>query len=197
MIASAFHVCARDELRSLSVFSLNRIVSEKGRKINKNLKMTSTFMTTTTSVNYGAYNRPSETNFQNFSTYGLNYYNDSGAEYSDGYQSSISPIASPELNSCRIKNNFHQFNQNDFCYYQNFTTPQIKSENFQEIQNFKSPQKISKPHLSAGAKKIIEINPNNLNKPIIVAPEILKKRRVAANARERRRMNSLNFAFDK
>jgi len=29
------------------------------------------------------------------------------------------------------------------------------------------------------------------------APEVLKKRRVAANARERRRMNNLNFAFDR
>lgn len=34
--------------------------------------------------------------------------------------------------------------------------------------------------------------------PIVApAPEILKRRRVAANARERRRMNNLNFAFDR
>jgi len=30
-----------------------------------------------------------------------------------------------------------------------------------------------------------------------VAPQVMKKRRLAANARERRRMNNLNTAFDK
>lgn len=164
----------------------------------------------TASVNYcGVFNRSSvENNFQNYSSYGLNYYNDSGADYSDGYQSSISPIASPELSSCRIKNNFQQFHQNDFPYYQNFAPQQnIKIEenkmknfqnfekiNFNQIQNFKNPQKSSKPQLSVGIKKIIQ---THSNKPINVAPEVMKRRRVAANARERRRMNSLNFAFDK
>lgn len=154
----------------------------------------------TNSINYcGNFNRSSvENNFQNYSTYGLNYYNDSGAEYSDEYQSSISPVASPELSSCRIKN-FQQFHQNEFSYYQNFSSHshQIKIEenkNFPQIQNFKSPQKLSKPHLSAGIKKIIQANPE---KSIIAAPEVMKKRRVAANARERKRMNNLNFAFDK
>lgn len=166
--------------------------------------MTSTYMTS--SVNYGSACSVGGTgnNFQNFSSYGLNYFNDSGAEFSDGYQSSISPVASPELSSCRVtKNNFQQFHQNDFYCYQNFSSHQIKSErnyqsydkiNFNEIQNFKSPPKISKPQLSVPMKKIIETHPN---KPIIAAPEVLKKRRVAANARERRRMNNLNFAFDK
>jgi hypothetical protein len=164
----------------------------------------------TNSVNYcGAFNRSSgvENNFQNYSTYGLNYYNDSAAEYSDGYQSSISPVASPELSSCRIKNNFQQLHQNDFFNYQNFPSQQIKNEensrknfqsfeerNFNEIQTFKTPQKLSKPQLNAGMKKMIQTHPE---KPIIVAPEVMKRRRVAANARERRRMNSLNFAFDK
>lgn len=160
--------------------------------------MTSTYLTS--SVNYyggsACYGR-SENNFQNFTNYGLNYYNDSGAEYSD--QSSISPIASPELSSCRLKNNFQQ--NSDFPYnYQNYPNYQIKNEenfnkNFNEFQNLKSPQKLSKPQLSAGIKKIIQTHPSN--KPIIVAPEVMKRRRVAANARERRRMNSLNFAFDK
>lgn len=163
--------------------------------------MTSTYMQT--SVNYGGFNRTSvENNFQNFSTFGLNYFNDSSAEYSDGYQSSISPIASPELSSCRLKNNFQQFPQNDFCYYQNFSSSnQIKREeekfqNFNEIPNFKSPQKSSlkPPQLNTGIKKIIQ---THSNKPINVAPEVMKRRRVAANARERRRMNNLNFAFDK
>lgn len=39
-----------------------------------------------------------------------------------------------------------------------------------------------------------EVSDENLINP---PPEILKKRRVAANARERRRMNNLNFAFDR
>lgn len=177
---------------------------------NKNLrKMTSTYMTNST-INYGGFNhRVMENNFQNYSNYGLNYFNDSAssAEYSDGYQSSISPpIESPELSSCRIKQNFQQIHQSDFyCLQNNFQSHQIiKSEeiykknfheNFTEIENFKSPQKSSfKSHMNMGMKKLIQ---THSNKPIIVAPEVLKKRRVAANARERRRMNNLNFAFDR
>lgn len=161
--------------------------------------MTSTFMTS--SVNYTGC---TGSNFQNFSTYGLSYYNDSGAEYSDEYQSSISPVASPELSSCRIKNNFQQYPTNDFYCYQNYSSQHIKNEetlkrnyqhfdklNLHEMQNMKSPLK---PQLSIPMKKMIQNHPN---KPIIVAPEVMKKRRVAANARERRRMNNLNFAFDK
>lgn len=163
---------------------------------------------TSSTLNYGGFNhRVMENNFTNFSNYGLNYFNDStsSAEYSDGYQSSISPpIESPELASCRIKQNFQQFHQNDFyCLQNNFQSHQIvKSEenfkknfheNFTEIQNFKNPQKSSsRPQVSSG----IKIQTHS-NKPIIVAPEVMKKRRVAANARERRRMNNLNFAFDR
>jgi hypothetical protein len=42
-----------------------------------------------------------------------------------------------------------------------------------------------------------KFSPMSDDKNIVVAPEVMKRRRVAANARERRRMNNLNFAFDK
>lgn len=38
---------------------------------------------------------------------------------------------------------------------------------------------------------------NSIGTAVIVGPEIVKRRRIAANARERRRMNGLNDAFDR
>lgn len=49
------------------------------------------------------------------------------------------------------------------------------------------------------SKRLLEQKEIEASSLSLVAPppEILKKRRVAANARERRRMNNLNFAFDR
>lgn len=162
------------------------------------------------SVNYN-------NNLHNFSSYGLNYYNEStGSEFSDGYQSSISP----DLNSCRMKNNGSQFYPHESSFYPQYTQPQNSfkavpqknlntnfcdnrhayenlkfNENsknavkYQKSQNFESF--LIKKNLEDEKKAILD------NKPVIIAPEVMKRRRTAANARERRRMNSLNFAFDK
>lgn len=172
--------------------------------------MTSTYMTT--SVSYGV---TSNNNYHNFSTYGLSYYNES-SEYSDGYQSSISPIASPDLSSCRMKN--HQnFSQNGSSYYhqQQYTqqhqqpnfnkfphnNENYSKTNFYQNQNCENSQKLQNTQmLPVMRKKSLICDEQKsilLEKPLIVAPEVMKRRRVAANARERRRMNNLNFAFDR
>lgn len=173
--------------------------------------MTSTYMTT--SVTYGV---TGNNNYHNFSTYGLNYFNES-SEYSDGYQSSISPIASPDLSSCHVKNqqNFSQNGSSSYYHHhqqqyshqqQSFNkfTHNIENynkNNFYENQNCGNSQKSQNTHvhLAIGEKSLIcdEKKSILMEKPLIVAPEVLKRRRVAANARERRRMNNLNFAFDR
>lgn len=172
--------------------------------------MTSTYMMSS-SVSCGVnYNN----NLHNFSTYGLNYYNEStGSEFSDGYQSSISP----DLSSCRMKNNnSSQFYPHESPYYPQYSQQQnsfkaVPHKNlntnfcenshaygnetknatgkYQKTQNFESF--LIKKNSEDVKKAILD------NKPVIIAPEVLKRRRSAANARERRRMNSLNFAFDK
>lgn len=43
----------------------------------------------------------------------------------------------------------------------------------------------------------IETEVDKLNFPHPISPEVMKRRRLAANARERRRMNSLNDAFER
>lgn len=75
--------------------------------------MTSTFLTLNHHTDYHA---------TQMSTYGLNYFNDncSTSDCSDGYQSSISPVASPSLGS-----------QNYFTDQQNYSN----SVNYQNQQN--------------------------------------------------------------
>lgn len=207
--------------------------------------MSSTFMT----MHHSVHNM--STSATTMSTYGINYFNDaySSGECSDGYQSSISPVASPSLGHYNYnpdnygyaptyspKKNINY--QNDCSFYQQNTssftstscsfkaTPpqddylqnsyklnvQIKpyskvAEPQAEIKP-PAPTKLSKvnrfvhqfnqQHESL-SKKLMEqqdIDASSLAEAS-PPPEILKKRRVAANARERRRMNNLNFAFDR
>lgn len=194
--------------------------------------------------------RSIHTSATTMSTYGINYFNDaySSGECSDGYQSSISPVASPALNhyNCNLDNQAYtssfspkkNYNyQNDCSYYQqtaaNYTATscsfkstqnqddyaqssyklnvQIKpytktSELLAEIKPPPAPVKLGKVSrfvhqfnqqhetLSRQLLEQKEVSDESLTNP---PPEILKKRRVAANARERRRMNNLNFAFDR
>jgi hypothetical protein len=201
----------------------------------KKVKMTSTFMTM---------HRENIHNTTTMSTYGLNYFNDacSTSDYSDGYQSSISPVASPSLGSHQ---NYYVDNNN--YSHQNYSSPQKKYYDYQndpqnnyyqksstitsnyqvdcmpnsyklnvQIQPLSTkicesslttsaPEKVTKVNRFAQqfnnqhetlTKKFLEEKKTS-SETIAPAPEILKRRRVAANARERRRMNNLNFAFDR
>lgn len=183
------------------------------------------------------------------STYGINYFNDaySSGEYSDGYQSSISPVASPSSGHYNYghdnygyaaavspkKNHNYQTNcsfyqqnsvnfistscsyktpANQIDYAQNsyklnvHIKPYTKATEFAAIKAPAAPEKLSKvsrfvqqfnqQHEDLSKRLLAEKDlqaTNSSTQP----PEILKKRRVAANARERRRMNNLNFAFDR
>lgn len=166
------------------------------------------------------------------STYGLNYFNDncSTSDYSDGYQSSISPVASPSsqyfAEQQHYNANYHQNNQ----YYQqpnDYYTPNSYKLDVQikpypvvvksETESSPVPVKIPPHHLKVNrfaqqfneqhenlTKQFLEHKNSSTTEEaaetvavVAPAPEILKKRRVAANARERRRMNNLNFAFDR
>lgn len=83
-------------------------------------------------------------------------------------------------------------------YPQESNPPKIQNENL----NSNFPKKSNKFQQAAEKRLNFNAITNRLNQHrslsnIPVAPEVMKKRRVAANARERKRMNSLNDAFDK
>ncbi|KAG5675269.1 hypothetical protein PVAND_005183 [Polypedilum vanderplanki] len=135
-------------------------------------------------------------NFQTISHYGLNYYDSSISDFSDGYQSSVSP----DLNFTNFKNHHHQQQQQHFYqnhhkefgfYQQEFTSK--NQNNLKEDLSVRRNLKVATNCMKDDdlEKKIVG------QKSLVIAPEILKRRRVAANARERRRMNNLNFAFDR
>lgn len=153
-------------------------------------------------------------NLHNFSTYGLNYYNEStGSEFSDGYQSSISP----DLGSCRMKNNSSQFYPHESLHYPQYSQQQNSfktvphknlntnfCDNNHAYQNLNEAKNAGKYQKSQNFESFLmkksseDVKKSILDtRPVMIAPEVLKRRRTAANARERRRMNSLNFAFDK
>lgn len=184
---------------------------------------TSTYMMMSSSISGGVNYNNSNNHLHNFSTYGLNYYNEStGSEFSDGYQSSISP----DLSSCQMKGS--QFYHNDFQHSHHHPSHNIQNSSikfqhknvtsngycdlnmygsvkFSEIKNFSEKiqthhhqQYIHQKKKSPHCNEVHMTKKSNVHtKPPTIAPEILKRRRSAANARERRRMNSLNFAFDK
>lgn len=66
------------------------------------------------------------------------------------------------------------------------TTSSLSEENF---HNFKEATEEEKKKSCRGRKKIVRDR--------LPSPSVMKKRRLAANARERRRMNGLNEAFDR
>lgn len=162
---------------------------------------------TSSSINSTNYN-----NFHGYSGYGLNYFNDSASEYSDEYQNSLSPISLPEHQSqytaaATHYNGFYNQTlsknyQNDHTFYQQPYTP---SKNLPvNIEKFSSCREEQRTEMKFPKVQEKLINRcENFDKKGIeqkslpASPEILKRRRVAANARERRRMNNLNFAFDR
>lgn len=159
--------------------------------------MTSVFMTSSiNSVNYN--------NFHGYSNYGLNYFNDSASEFSDEYQNSTSPVSSPVYNvQCHMNiqyNGYYEQNMtrnhqnNNSTFYQQ-PSPINKIEECQKFNNCRQ-ETIKDHHRAISRCQSVEKNSGEV-KSVVVVPEILKRRRVAANARERKRMNNLNYAFDR
>ena len=157
--------------------------------------MTSVFMTS--SINSANYN-----NFHGYSNYGLNYFNDSASEFSDEYQNSSSPISSPKYNvQCHMNIQYNGYYeqvptknlQNNFTFYQ-----QSNPNNIEECKKFSNCREntVQDHHKIISRCESLE-KKSGEEKSVAIAPEILKRRRTAANARERKRMNNLNYAFDR
>lgn len=53
------------------------------------------------------------------------------------------------------------------------------------------------PHPAQKKRKLSTSRPSNSHSPLTLSPTVQKRRRQAANARERKRMNGLNEAFDR
>ncbi|XP_004521935.2 twist-related protein [Ceratitis capitata] len=104
------------------------------------------------------------------------------------------PVASSSVNSkCWSSHQFYNYNNHDAC-------AAIKAE------KSKARKMNCRSAYRHGSVKLAPTNAPHLNNKLArvsahtsgCAPQdILRKRRLAANARERRRMNSLNDAFDK
>lgn len=149
--------------------------------------MSSTYMhyhtpyynTTHSYYDYNQYNLPAHSS-----------YSSSSDRSSEGL---ISPTPSTTPDSqLTLSPNFYQ----EFHHQQTAEFTQIKLEDYQPkisaTNSLTAPQPATyqlNNKFTASKSRIC-----HSNSP---APEILKRRRLAANARERRRMNSLNDAFDK
>ncbi|XP_050295523.1 protein lin-32-like isoform X2 [Anthonomus grandis grandis] len=79
-------------------------------------------------------------------------------------------------------------------YKYNSTSPRSESSTFKSSNHQQDYYKMS---YDAKYKKDPGGGKNKPLTPATVGVEVMKKRRLAANARERRRMNSLNDAFDR
>lgn len=90
----------------------------------------------------------------------------------------------------------------NFLYEPNCAEKYLETNNNSEHINYNTQLKSQQKHVKR-SKSIVESSNNyktevdklNFSQPI--SPEVMKKRRLAANARERRRMNSLNDAFER
>jgi hypothetical protein len=161
--------------------------------------MTSVYMPTS-SINSTSYN-----NFHGYSNYGLNYFNDAVSDFSDEYQHSLSPVSSPDHLNAQYQVNlpyngfYNQVTSNNFYQQSNFNKiHQAQPEDFRKFSDCKQQEEIKFPKDLLKFNRCETFEKKSIDqKSVSVAPEILKRRRVAANARERKRMNSLNYAFDR
>lgn len=85
---------------------------------------------------------------------------------------------------------FHEYNPDNF-----FPVANTSAEFDSNVNTTKKTPKEQRKGRGRGRRKS-STNPNKKPAPA-TTPVVLKKRRLAANARERRRMNGLNEAFDK
>uniref|UniRef100_A0A336MPD8 CSON014861 protein n=1 Tax=Culicoides sonorensis TaxID=179676 RepID=A0A336MPD8_CULSO len=111
-------------------------------------------------------------------------------DYYPGYSSSDS------YNSFNYESNEEFINS--YGNFQNNNNDELKYQE-QNNNNHCNPNKFTRlqNHLNHGNKRLNVTVADRLNYSHRVSPEIMKRRRIAANARERRRMNSLNDAFER
>jgi hypothetical protein len=205
----------------ISVIRGEREIRRENFQSIKSEKMTSVYPQSGSSMM--SYSHTSS-NFQAISHYGLSYYDSSISDYSDGYQSSVSPDLHFSHHSTTTfkhqhihqqhQHHHHQQQQQQNCYQNDHDRVYASKEFgfYQPQPSLKSSSITCKDDLSTKRNlKIItnctkessidleqRINDHDDQKsPLAIAPEIMKRRRTAANARERRRMNNLNYAFDK
>lgn len=149
--------------------------------------MSSTYMhyhtpyynTTHSYYDYNQYNLPAHSS-----------YSSSSDRSSEGL---ISPTPSTTPDSqLTLSPNFYQ----EYQHQQTDEFTQIKLEDYQPKTSTNNSLSAPQPATYQLTNKLTSSKSRicHSNSP---APEILKRRRLAANARERRRMNSLNDAFDK
>lgn len=131
------------------------------------------------------------------SYYDYNQYNLPVHSYSSSSDRSSEGLLSPTPSTTpdsqvTLSPNFYQ----EFHNQQSGELTQIKLEDYQPKININNSLSVPQPATYQLNNKFATSKSRicQSNSP---APEILKRRRLAANARERRRMNSLNDAFDK
>lgn len=149
-----------------------------------------------------------------------NLWNDCSS--SDGGYHSPSTVSTPETIYPTISDQLSISSHDNNQMGSHSTGPRVNLNLQTSHQQQPRQQQATSPSIVAGSKRSAEdtcrkINPAGLSTgafspsttttsvisigsaghSIPVGPEIVKRRRIAANARERRRMNSLNDAFDK
>jgi hypothetical protein len=100
-------------------------------------------------------------------------------------QSELS-VSSPSLTSTSFY--YQSSNLNSTNSDENHAISTVESSVKNKRGRKKGSKKVEQPKADDGSEKGSESPPN---------PVVMKKRRLAANARERRRMNGLNTAFDR
>lgn len=140
----------------------------------KNVKNPLVYTTSETSVSddYFSGSSPDSFYFNN---------NDTNA-YQDFMNFIYEPNSAEKLHE--TNNNSEQINYNTQLKKQQKRHKRSTKSSVEITNNYKFPRSIE-----------TELDKLNFSQPI--SPEIMKRRRLAANARERRRMNSLNDAFER
>lgn len=117
-------------------------------------------------------------------------------------QANYSIDSSYYSNKFEVENNCEYFGTSDFDArnsfkpsYEQLQKPAMQIAHYpqQNIQMTELPVQNKTPVVPSTVKS----EPKFLQSPPPAAPEVMKRRRKAANARERKRMNSLNDAFEK
>lgn len=103
------------------------------------------------------------------------------------------PGSSPESIYYTQNDSYQDYVQQNFKFETNNNTEQI-NYNDNHIEKHQK-RKVIKTKSFKQRSMDMEMDKLNFSQPI--TPEVMKKRRIAANARERRRMNSLNDAFER
>ncbi|XP_031619106.1 protein atonal-like [Contarinia nasturtii] len=115
--------------------------------------------------------------------------NTSTHSYSDNNISSTT--TGSLLNSSGLSHDISQLQFHEFNVENLYAVPARNGNFDDEIETIRKPKRAGR---GRGRRKG---STNKANKSITASPTVMKKRRLAANARERRRMNGLNEAFDK